>query len=69
MNDFAYIARNLQGQQVTGIVQAATEREVLAILSGQSLFPVSVATHKQTSGVQFTRRVSGQLMAITYGQL
>ena len=69
MNDFAYIARNLQGQQVTGVVQAATEREVLAILSGQSLFPVSVATHKQTSGAQFTRRVSGQLMAITYGQL
>jgi type II secretory pathway component PulF len=69
MTDFAYTARNLQGQQVTGVVQATSEREVLSILSGQSLFPVSVATHKQASGVIFTRKVSGQLMAITYGQL
>ena len=69
MPDFAYTARDVQGQRVTGTVSATSEREVLAILSSQSLFPVNVAAAKQAGGVQFRRRVSGQLMAVTYAQL
>jgi type II secretory pathway component PulF len=69
MPDFAYTARNLQGERVTGVLQAATEREVLAILSGQTLFPVAVVPQKQSSGIRITRRVSGQTMATLYSQL
>jgi type II secretory pathway component PulF len=69
MSDFAYTARNLQGQRVTGVVQAASEREALSILSGQSLFPVAVDEKKQASSLRSGRRVSGQVMAITYAQL
>ena len=69
MPDFAYTARNLQGERVTGVLQAATEREVLSILSGQTLFPVAVVPQKQSSGVRWTRRVSGQTMATLYSQL
>jgi general secretion pathway protein F/type IV pilus assembly protein PilC len=69
MTDFAYTARNLQGERVTGVVQAATEREALSILSGQSLFPVSVGQQKAVQGFHFERRVNGQTMAMTYGQL
>jgi type II secretory pathway component PulF len=69
MPDFAYTARNLQGERVTGVLQAATEREVLSILSGQTLFPVAVVPQKQSSGIRITRRVSGQTMAILYSQL
>jgi len=69
MTEFAYTARNLQGERVTGSVSAGSEREVVSILSSQSLFPVDVSAEKVSSGLQFTRRVSGQVMAINYGQL
>jgi general secretion pathway protein F/type IV pilus assembly protein PilC len=69
MPDFAYIARNPQGQRVEGVLQAGNEREVVAILSGQTLFPVQVVTQQQNKGIQFTRRVSGQTMATLYSQL
>ena len=42
MPDYAYIARDATGQKVSGTLSAATEREVLGILSGRSLFPVQV---------------------------
>jgi len=43
MPDFAYIARDMTGQKVSGTLAAATEREAINILSGRSLFPVKVA--------------------------
>jgi general secretion pathway protein F/type IV pilus assembly protein PilC len=69
MPDFAYIARNPQGDRITGVLQAASEREALSILSGQTLFPVSVAPHKQATGIRFSRRISGQAIATIYSQL
>ena len=69
MPDFAYTARNLQGERVTGSVSASSEREVVSILSHQSLFPVDVTAEKAGAGLQFTRRVSGQVMATNYSQL
>ena len=70
MPEFAYIARNLQGVKVSGTVSAGSEREAIATLSGQSLFPVSV-TSEQPKGVTlgFSKRVSGQLVAQMYEQL
>ena len=69
MPDFAYTARNFQGQKVTGTLAAATEREVLSLLSTQQLFPLEVKQAKAGGHVLYTRRVSGQTMAVTYSQL
>ena len=49
MPTFAYTARDLTGKQVTGTVEASGEREVTAILSDQSLFPVNVKGRVSTS--------------------
>src|SRR5688500_16675853 len=71
MPDFAYIARNLQGVKVSGTVAAGNEREAIAMLSGQSLFPVSVTSQQpKGSAVSFSRkRISGQAIAQLYEQL
>lgn len=69
MPDFAYIARDNSGQRVTGSVAAASEREVLSILSGKSLFPISVTLEKAQANPLSRKRVGGQLMATTYSQL
>lgn len=69
MPDFNYIARDLKGQKVTGVISATSEREVLTLLSGKSLFPVEVAAGKAKSSPLSRKRVSGQLMANTYAQL
>lgn len=69
MPDFAYIARDLNGQRVTGTVSAGSEREAVNVISGKSLFPIEVSADKRKTGIQFGRRVKGQLMAGTYGQL
>ncbi len=42
MPTFAYTARDMTGKQVTGTIEATGEREVTAILSERSLFPVNV---------------------------
>jgi general secretion pathway protein F/type IV pilus assembly protein PilC len=67
MAEFAYIARDLKGQQVAGRLEAATQQEVLALLDQRALFPVSIDTEKTTT--HRGRRVKGQLIATTYGQL
>ena len=70
MPDFAYTARNLEGQKVTGTLFAQSEREAVANLSSQQLFPLQVAQQKTASQKStFSRRVSGQTMAVTYSQL
>ena len=68
MPEYAYIARDAAGQRVTGSVAAGSEREVLSILSGKSLFPITVAVEKAQSSTHSRKRVSGQLMATTYSQ-
>ncbi len=69
MPDFAYIARDIHGQKVSGTVSAGSEREAINLLSGQSLFPVEVTNEKPAEMFRSRRRVGGQLMATTYGQL
>jgi general secretion pathway protein F/type IV pilus assembly protein PilC len=69
MPDFAYIARDPAGARVTGSVTAASEHEVLTILSGKSLFPVNVSLEKAGANPASRKRVGGQLMANTYNQL
>src|SRR5262245_62025493 len=69
MPDFAYIARDATGQKVMGTLTAATEREVLGILSGKSLFPVEVSASKASMAPGANLRVRGQVMATVYSQL
>jgi general secretion pathway protein F/type IV pilus assembly protein PilC len=70
MPDFAYTARNFQGEKVTGSLFAQSEREAVANLSTQQLFPLEVTQQKTASQKStFNRRVSGQTMAVTYSQL
>lgn len=70
MPDFAYIARNFDGQKVTGSLTAASEREAVSLLSNQQLFPIEVTAEKSASaGFGLARRVSGQVMAVMYSQL
>jgi type II secretory pathway component PulF len=69
MPDFAYIARDLTGQKVSGSLSAASEREVISILSGRSLFPVEVKADKAALAPGANLRVSGQTMATVYSQL
>ena len=69
MPDFAYIARDMTGQKVTGTLSAATEREAINILSGKSLFPIQVAADKAAAAPGANLRVKAQVMAIVYGQL
>jgi general secretion pathway protein F/type IV pilus assembly protein PilC len=69
MPDFAYTARNPTGERITGTLSAGSERDAVSMLSSQSLFPIDVAPQKSQQGIQFSRRVSGQTMAVTYSQL
>ena len=70
MPDFTYTARNVKGDKVNGIIAAASERDALNLLAGQSLFPLNVNAKKEGGlGISFGGRVRGQLMAVTYGQM
>ena len=71
MPTFAYTARDMSGKQVTGTLEAAGEREVAAILSERSLFPVNVKDMPTSGGSLFGRssKVKGQTMAIFYAQM
>jgi len=69
MPDFEYTARDLQGQKKVGTISAATEREAINLLSGKSLFPISVSTDEAKRTVYRSKGVKGQVMAATYAQL
>jgi general secretion pathway protein F len=68
MPEFAYIARDLAGQKVTGRIECASQAEALAVLDQKALFPVSVQAD-QRSEVRSAKRIKGQLIATTYGQM
>ena len=68
MPEFAYTARNTSGERVSGRIAAASEREAISLLTGQSLFPMEVAPDTKRVGSS-DRRVRGQIMAMTYNQL
>jgi general secretion pathway protein F/type IV pilus assembly protein PilC len=71
MPEFQYIAREMSGQQVTGVLSAATEREAIGQLSAKSLFPVEIRLAEQAKIQERSkrRRVSGRLLAVFYTQL
>jgi general secretion pathway protein F/type IV pilus assembly protein PilC len=68
MPDFAYVARNTSGQKISGSITAASQREAVALLSGQALFPLEIQAGKAKSRLGGSR-VKGQTMAVAYAQL
>jgi general secretion pathway protein F/type IV pilus assembly protein PilC len=70
MPEFTYIARDLTGKRVEGMLAAGSEREAVATLSGKDLFPLKVSSvDGRPAGVKNSPRVKARIMAGTYGQL
>ncbi len=71
MPDFAYIARALSGQQVTGVLTANSRHEALTALAAQELFPVQLEPARVSAGssLSFKSRVSKPQLAVFYAQL
>ena len=70
MPDFSYIARDANGQKVMGTLAAGSERDAISQLAALALFPIEVQVdNKPTAKITFGKRVSGQLIATTYGQM
>ena len=70
MPAFAYVARNMEGQRVTGTLTAQTERDAISQLSTKSLFPLEVSAEKASQGISlFGGRVKGQVLATTFSQM
>lgn len=71
MPEFQYIARELSGQQVTGVVTAGSEQEALGSLSARQLFPVRIdlAEEAIAQQKQIARRVPPRQLSVFYTQL
>jgi general secretion pathway protein F/type IV pilus assembly protein PilC len=71
MPDFQYIARELSGREVTGVLTATGEQDALAALAGRGLFPmrVDLAAEAKAQQRHSGRRVAPRYLAIFYNQL
>ena len=69
MPEFAYVARSAGGQRVEGVLSAGTEREAIASLSTQQLFPMEVKIASGQVQRSAGRRVRPQAMAQFYLQM
>ncbi len=70
MPEFAYVAKTATGEQITGTLTAASEREAVGMLGERALFPLKVAAGRPArnwSGKP--KRVKPQLLATTLMQL
>jgi len=67
---FTYVARNIQGQTVTGVLAADSQQQALRTLDDQALFPVEVREGGKASvGVGGKKRkVGGGAAAVFYAQ-
>ncbi|HVV99640.1 MAG TPA: type II secretion system F family protein [Planctomycetaceae bacterium] len=71
MPEFQYNARELSGREVSGVLTAGSEQEVLSTLAGRSLFPTKIAlaqkAERQRKAVG--KRVSSRHLVTFYSQL
>ena len=68
MPEFSYTARRTSGEKITGSLMAASEREVINMLSQQKLFPIEVAEEKKRKAFRLGG-LNAQTMAIFYSQM
>jgi len=71
MPDFEYVARELTGREVTGVLTAGSEAEVASSLSSRRLFPQSIglAESEKKQRRYVGRRVRARHLAVMYSQL
>jgi general secretion pathway protein F/type IV pilus assembly protein PilC len=68
MPDFTYYARTAGGQDVAGVIPAASRRDALGALAERALFPLRVEAVQQAAAGQ-RQRVSTQELSAALGQL
>jgi len=70
MPEFAYTARTLSGEDVAGMITAATKRETLSALAERSLFPLHVESAEKSKGKwQLKKRISASVLGTNLTQL
>ena len=71
MPEFQYIAREMTGGEVTGVISAASEQEAVSSLSQRSLFPlqVDIAQDATTSKRGWGKKVRSRHLATLFSQL
>jgi general secretion pathway protein F/type IV pilus assembly protein PilC len=69
MPDFSYIARNAAGERVAGTLSSASERETVAVLGAQGLYPLQVTASGNSHARRGSLRVRPQAMSRFYSQL
>ena len=71
MPEFRYVAREMTGKQVEGILTAANEREALGTLGARGVFPLSVTMAATAKAHQDNkrRRVPARLLCVFYNQM
>ena len=70
MPEFAYTARTIAGQDVNGLISADSRRDVLAMLTKRSLFPLIVEPSKKKAfSLELSRPIKTELLAATLTQL
>jgi len=71
MQEFAYTARDMKGQDVNGLITADSRSDVMALLTDRSLFPIKVDPAKKKASLSFGfgGRISTELLAGTLTQL
>ncbi len=67
MGNFAYVARNADGERVSGTLSGTNENSVLAELQARRLAPVRVTAVRGSP--RWSRRISTRQMATAYRQL
>ncbi len=71
MPEFQYIARELSGTEVTGVISAASEQEAVSSLSQRSLFPLRVdqADAAKPGRARWGRQIRSRHLAMLFSQL
>ena len=71
MPDFEYTARELTGKQVAGTLAASSEKDALAVLQSQGLFPMQIAVSEaaRKQAITGSKRVPGRYLTTFYNQL
>ncbi|MEW4526763.1 type II secretion system F family protein [Maioricimonas sp. JC845] len=71
MPDYQYTAREVSGQQVTGVLSATSQHDALATLASRQLFPIQIDLAESSRAQQkhVGRRVGARQLATFYSQL
>lgn len=71
MPEFQYTAKELSGRQVSGVLTASSQAGAASLLSGQNLFPLSIALAEAEVRQQkySGRKVKSRLLATFFSQL